>query len=301
VPLAGGWHPDDHAEFERILRSCRGNYARCVRLCSEELGLLQSEESIERHARWHQQLQQLQAARRLAVQRWRTQRRAGQAALLEQRHQQENQEANEREDGEPSKSRQQAQEDERRRQRQALADWRRSRQEQQAQEQRRKVQRERECKRQEAEALQRRQQENRLLLQQRQAEEDAKRACACSAPSLESSGSSLASPAAPDPAAQQRLQQRTQQLLQRRAERAALRSEQAAQQAARMAALQRRASEQFAGAAERDPSRLLQPTAAASMRQLHSASEERAPRDSGFIRHAPRLATPAWCSGARLQ
>lgn len=49
---AGGWHPDDHAEFERILAACRGDYAHCVQLAPAELGLLHSQEDIARHARW---------------------------------------------------------------------------------------------------------------------------------------------------------------------------------------------------------------------------------------------------------
>ena len=49
---AGGWHSDDHAEFERILTACRGNYAHCVQLAAAELGLLHSQEDVARHARW---------------------------------------------------------------------------------------------------------------------------------------------------------------------------------------------------------------------------------------------------------
>lgn len=48
----GGWHSDDHAEFERILAACRGNYAHCVQLAAAELGLLHSQEDVARHARW---------------------------------------------------------------------------------------------------------------------------------------------------------------------------------------------------------------------------------------------------------
>jgi len=49
--LPGGWHPDDHAEFERILRACRGSYQHCVQLCTRELGLLHSAEDVAQHAR----------------------------------------------------------------------------------------------------------------------------------------------------------------------------------------------------------------------------------------------------------
>lgn len=47
----GGWDPEDHAEFERILKACRGVYSHAVQISCEELGLLHSREDIIRHAR----------------------------------------------------------------------------------------------------------------------------------------------------------------------------------------------------------------------------------------------------------
>lgn len=47
----GGWEPEDHAEFERILKACRGVYSHAVQISCEELGLLHSREDIIRHAR----------------------------------------------------------------------------------------------------------------------------------------------------------------------------------------------------------------------------------------------------------
>lgn len=52
APSPGGWHPDDHAEFERILRACRGNYAHCTQLAAAELALLHTAEAVAQHARW---------------------------------------------------------------------------------------------------------------------------------------------------------------------------------------------------------------------------------------------------------
>lgn len=47
----GGWHPDDHAEFLRILRACRGSLPHCLQLCAHELGLLHGPEDVAAHAR----------------------------------------------------------------------------------------------------------------------------------------------------------------------------------------------------------------------------------------------------------
>ena len=297
LPPAGGWHPDDHAEFERILRACRGNYAHCVQLCSEELSLLHSADDVQRHARWHEELQRLQLSKRLAVQRWRTQRQAQQAALLEQQQQQ-------LWTGQLAEVGQQEREaaEERERHRAALADWKAAREERRVEERRQHEAEQQKRRERELLARQRRQQENRQLLEQRrQGKGAADGQSQHEAPSAESSRGSSVGSAPLDPAARQRLRHRSQQLLQRRAVQTARRGELAAQQAARVEALQRAASQQFGGAAERDPRRLQQATAAAAMRQLAALSEERAPKDSGYIRHLPRRATPSWCGGARLQ
>lgn len=33
----GGWHPDDHAEFERILKACKGDYSHATLMCYDEM------------------------------------------------------------------------------------------------------------------------------------------------------------------------------------------------------------------------------------------------------------------------
>ena len=33
----GGWHPDDHAEFERILKACRGDYSHATLMCYDQM------------------------------------------------------------------------------------------------------------------------------------------------------------------------------------------------------------------------------------------------------------------------
>ena len=33
----GGWHVDDHTEFERILKACKGDYSHATLLCYDEM------------------------------------------------------------------------------------------------------------------------------------------------------------------------------------------------------------------------------------------------------------------------
>jgi hypothetical protein len=191
---------------------------------------------------------------------------------------------------------------EREQQRAALADWKRDREQQRAEEQRRQEADAREQRQREAQARQQRQQENRQALEQRRQQQQEGGKQGLDAPSAEHSGSSTSSGvSAGDPAARQRLHERNQQLLARRAAQVQARALQRVHHAERQEALQRRASEQFVGAAERDPRRLLQATSSTAVRQLAALGEERAAKDSGFIRHLPRRATPTWCRGARLQ
>ncbi len=260
--------------------------------------------------RWHEELQRLSLAKRLAVQRWRLARHAEQAALLEQ--------AQAEGDGsckdQPQVSRQreqQRQQRQREQQQAAVAKWRAARDRAQQEAMQREAAEQEEQRLREAAALQHRQRENRQLLGQRAAErqlatEKERRLAAegsvCSGAGAACGGARPASALA-DPAARQRLKARNEQLLERRAAAARRHSQQAAEQAQRMEQLARRASEQcqFGAGVGRDPARLLRATSAAAQRTLAALSEERGPKDSGFIRHRPRRAAPSWCAGARLQ
>ena len=33
----GGWHPDDHSEFERILKACKGDYSHATLMCYDQM------------------------------------------------------------------------------------------------------------------------------------------------------------------------------------------------------------------------------------------------------------------------
>ena len=45
-----GWHPDDHAEFLRILTSCRGDYSHAILIATDQLPSI-SRDAIVQHAR----------------------------------------------------------------------------------------------------------------------------------------------------------------------------------------------------------------------------------------------------------
>lgn len=250
-------------------------------------------------------------AKRLAVQRWRLARHAEQAALLDQVQAEVKGSCDDHPHGQgPQTSRQQEQRQQQE-QRAAVAKWRAARERDQREALQRQAAEEQERRWREAAALRQRQQENRQLLERRAEEREAaarkegqllaEGSGASGADRACSSGPSVSTLA--DPTARQRLRDRNQQLLERRAAAARRFSQQAAEQAQRAKQLARRASEhcQFGAGVERDPARLLQATSAAALRTLAVLSEERGPRDSGFIRHLPRRAAPSWCSGARLQ
>eukprot|EP00887_Chlorella_sp_A99_P005673 scaffold1.g5673.t1 len=287
----GGWEGEDHSEFLRVLRACRGNYAHCVELCCEgQLGLLHGRQAVAQHARWHEELEALQMAKRLAVQQWRLRKKAAQEALLEGQKPVPS-EVEQRAAKQAELAQRQAQE--REQQRVALAEWRQQREE----ERRREVEQaaaERAAAEERArQEWQARQQHNQQTLegwrQQRLMQEGS---CA----SARSSSSAYSAPV--DLETRQRLQERNHQLLERRRMLESRRSEQEAEKEARLARLRASATAEVAPLTPRDPGRLLQPTAAAQLRQLSMAAEERTPRDSGYIRHVPRRATPAWRKAA---
>lgn len=46
----GGWHPDDHSEFERILKACKGDYSHVTLICYDQMIGLKRADIIS-HAR----------------------------------------------------------------------------------------------------------------------------------------------------------------------------------------------------------------------------------------------------------
>ncbi|KAK9832336.1 hypothetical protein WJX74_006991 [Apatococcus lobatus] len=61
---SGGWHPDDHAEFLRILTSCRGDYSHAILIATDQLP----------------EYDDLLVRKRIAVAQWRMRRNAEKAA-----------------------------------------------------------------------------------------------------------------------------------------------------------------------------------------------------------------------------
>ena len=47
----GGWHPDDHSEFEHILKACKGDYSHATLMCCDQMtGFKQAD--VVAHARF---------------------------------------------------------------------------------------------------------------------------------------------------------------------------------------------------------------------------------------------------------
>ena len=243
--------------------------------------------------RWHEELEDLQVRKRLAVQQWRLQRQAEQEALLNQPHAAEGSEARQQEQEQQQAARETERRQQQEQQRAAVAEWKQQREgarrreaEQQAAEQQAQKEQERQT------LAARREQSQRALETWRQQQRLGQES---SAGSVLSAGSRQPGTSRGDPETQQRLQERSQALLQRRQRLQARASAQEQEQQARLAQLHASAAAAVAPLAERDPGRLLQSTTAAQLRWISVAAEERTAKDSGYIRHVPRRATPVWC------
>ncbi|KAA6427414.1 MAG: hypothetical protein FRX49_02078 [Trebouxia sp. A1-2] len=79
----GGWHPDDHSEFERILKACKGDYSHATLMCYDQMIGFKRADIIS-HARWHAEYQELYVRKRIALAEWRNQKEAQKAALAVQ-------------------------------------------------------------------------------------------------------------------------------------------------------------------------------------------------------------------------
>lgn len=66
----GGWHPDDHAAWVRILALSRRDYTVAVEVACQEMAGVRREEVV-RHARWHAELEELAFRKRSAIASWR--------------------------------------------------------------------------------------------------------------------------------------------------------------------------------------------------------------------------------------
>lgn len=196
---AGGWHPEDHAEWVRILALSKRDWAVAVEVaCEEMVGM--GREAIVAHARWHAEFEDLAFRKRAAIASWRVQ-------VDCQKDEQMLQAAMEVAQGElreEAQAAQRAELDRRRRaaQREAVAEWRAS--SRQAQEEERRREEEEAERRRQAERAARlaRQRANRAALAERRALADAQ--SVPQTPSRDSGSPSTSASGAPTPSAAER-------------------------------------------------------------------------------------------------
>mmetsp|Transcript_2174 Transcript_2174/g.3273 ORF Transcript_2174/g.3273 Transcript_2174/m.3273 type:complete len:634 (-) Transcript_2174:283-2184(-) len=69
----GGWDPEDHAEFEKIVRQCKGDYVKVIGIVRERsVGF--TREEIQHHSRWHMDYLDLLIKKREALDKWKKRR-----------------------------------------------------------------------------------------------------------------------------------------------------------------------------------------------------------------------------------
>ena len=71
--VSGNWHPEDHAEFMRILKDTKHDYAATLAQCSESMIGFDRLDIIA-HAQWHSKHIELGLRKKLAIQQWQQQR-----------------------------------------------------------------------------------------------------------------------------------------------------------------------------------------------------------------------------------
>jgi hypothetical protein len=70
---SGNWHSEDHAEFMRVLKENKNDYAATVSQCSESM-IGFDRMDILAHAQWHAKYVELGLRKKLAIQHWQQQR-----------------------------------------------------------------------------------------------------------------------------------------------------------------------------------------------------------------------------------
>ncbi|KAK9812383.1 hypothetical protein WJX73_006564 [Symbiochloris irregularis] len=290
--MHGGWNSEDAAEFDKVLRACSGEYDLAVQICDERL-FGSSHEAVLAHARWHARERELYAKQKVAIAAWRQERRIAAIekaaaataaddcvapAVAQQLHEQQHR-------------CQQQQMQKQAATRQAVAEWRQKRASDNAD------------KRASQQGAQQAQREQAARLKGDQMAREAR--CAERAEQMKARKAEAAAEAAdvraaevqPDPDAALNVQMRNLALMERRA--TLLASKEAAQKARQecIVRLHHQALERLPFEASTDAARVRQPTAAAWHRRVETSNEDRAARDSGFIRHLKPRATASWRRG----
>lgn len=70
---SGNWHAEDHAEFMKVLKENKHDYAATVSQCSESMIGFDRLDIIA-HAQWHSKYVELGLRKKLAIQQWQQQR-----------------------------------------------------------------------------------------------------------------------------------------------------------------------------------------------------------------------------------
>lgn len=69
----GNWHAEDHAEFMRVLKENKNDYAAAVSQCSDSMIGFDRVDIIA-HAQWHAKYVELGLRKKVAIQHWQQQR-----------------------------------------------------------------------------------------------------------------------------------------------------------------------------------------------------------------------------------
>ncbi|KAL3149357.1 hypothetical protein ABBQ32_002160 [Trebouxia sp. C0010 RCD-2024] len=304
----GGWHPDDHSEFERILKVCKGDYSHATLMCYDQMiGFKRSD--IIAHARWHAEHQELYVRKRIALAEWRNQKEAEKAAIAlqasvdppsarqaqHQRQHHQEQSRMSRQAVQPSctshlEPSPRASAFCRELRRQSLAEWRAAR-EQEERELTIQLAEQQELQKQTELAVQaERQAANKHKLEEYhhlKAQQDAQ-AAAQAALASDQPVSRL------DFEQLHRIKQRNHELMQRKKETTAAKQHEEEERLSRLHAIQEQVSAKVNAKVQKDPQRLLKVTAAAQQRLAAEQEDSHSSKPSGFIRHISGKGVPAW-------
>ncbi|KAL3133005.1 hypothetical protein ABBQ38_006914 [Trebouxia sp. C0009 RCD-2024] len=282
----GGWHPDDHSEFERILKVCKGDYSHATLMCYDQMiGFKRSD--IIAHARWHAEHQELYVRKRIALAEWRNQKEAEKAAIALQA-------AVDRPSARQAQHQRQQHQEQSRMSRelrqQSLAEWKAAREQEEREITVQLAEQQELQKQAELTALAERQAANKHKLEEYhhlKAHQDAQ-AAAQAALATGQPVSRL------DPEQLHRIQQRNHELMQRKTESAAAKQHGEEQRLSRLHAIQQQVSAKVNAKVQKDPQRILKVTAAAQQRLAAEQEDSHSSKPSGFIRHISGKGVPAW-------
>ncbi|KAL0023783.1 hypothetical protein WJX77_004812 [Trebouxia sp. C0004] len=283
----GGWHPDDHSEFERYLKACKGDYSHATLMCYDQMIGFKRADIIS-HARWHAEHQELYVKKRIALAEWRNQKEAQKAALAVQAsfevptaHQAHQHRQLHQEQQRISRDMRQK----------SLADWKEAKDQEELEAAERRAERQVLQKQAELAAFAERQAANKLKLEEyhqlKQAQQDAEAAAEAAAADRGSAVKLSAEQL-------QRLKERNHMFMQRRTEAAFVKQREQEERAAQLETLKVQVSAKVNAKVQKDPQRILKATAAAQQRLTAEQEDCHGSKPSGFIRNVSSKAVPAW-------